>query len=36
MFDEFKEFMKKEYSEEFKDDNDIEKLIGEMEKMEIK
>ena len=36
MFDEFKEFMKKEYSEEFKDDNDIEKLIGDMEKMEIK
>ena len=36
MFDEFKEFMKKEYSDEFKDDNDIEKLIGDMEKMEIK
>ena len=36
MFDEFKEFMKKEYSKEFKDDNDIGKLNGDMEKMEIK
>ena len=36
MFDEFKEFMKKEYNEEFKDDNDIEKLIKDIENMEIK
>jgi NAD-dependent SIR2 family protein deacetylase len=36
MLDEFKEFMKKEYNEEFKDNNDIEKLIGDLEKLEIK
>ena len=36
MLDEFKEFMKKEYDEEFKDDNDVEKLIGDLEKLEIK
>ena len=36
MLDEFKEFMKKEYNEEFKDDNDIEKIIGDLEKLEIK
>ena len=36
MYDKFKVFMKKEYSDEFKDDNDIEKLIGDIKKMEIK
>ena len=34
--EEFKEFMKKEYNEEFKDDNDIEKLIGDLENLKIK
>ena len=36
MLDEFKEFMKKEYNEEFKDKNEIEKLIGDIEKLKIK
>ena len=36
MLDEFKDFMKKEYNEEFKDGNDIEKLIKDIEKLEIK
>ena len=36
MLDEFKEFMNKEYKEEFKDENEIEKLIGEMKNLEIK
>ena len=30
MIDEFKEFMKNEYKDEFKDDNEIENLIGDM------
>lgn len=36
MIDEFKEFMKNEYKDEFKDDNEIENLIGDMEKLNIK
>ena len=36
LIDEFKDFMKKEYGEEFKDGNDIDKLIGDLEKLEIK
>ena len=36
MLDEFKEFMNKEYKEEFKDKNEIEKLIGDMKNLEIK
>ena len=36
MIDEFKEFMKNEYKDEFKDDNEIENLIGDMEKLKIK
>ena len=36
MLDEFKDFMKKEYNEEFKDKNEIEKLIGDIEKLKIK
>ena len=36
MLDEFKDFMKKEYNEEFKDKNEIEKLIGDFEKLKIK
>ena len=36
MIDEFKDFMKKEYNEEFKDENEVEKLIGDLEKLEIK
>ena len=35
MLDEFKEFMKKEYNEVFKDDNAIEKLIGDLENLKI-
>ena len=35
MFNEFKDFMKKEYNEEFKDDNDIEKLIENIENLKI-
>ena len=31
MLDEFKDFMKKEYNEEFKDKNEIEKLFGDIE-----
>ena len=36
MIDEFKEYMKNEYKDEFKDDNEIENLIGDMEKLNIK
>ena len=36
MLDEFKDFMKKEYNEEFRDENEIEKLIGNIENFEIK
>ena len=36
LLDEFKEFMKKEYNEEFKDGNAIEKLIGDLENLKIK
>ena len=36
MIDEFKDFMKNEYKDEIKDDYEIEKLIGEMEKLNIK
>ena len=36
MLDEFKDFMKKEYNEEFKDSNDIEKLIKNIENLQIK
>ena len=36
MLDEFKDFMKKEYNEEFKDKNEIEKLIGDIENLKIK
>ena len=36
MIDEFKDFMKNEYKDEFKDDNEIEKLICDMEKLNIK
>ena len=36
LIDEFKDFMKKEYGEEFKDGNDVDKLIGDLEKLEIK
>ena len=36
MIDEFKEFMKNEYKDEFKDDNEIENLIGDKEKLNIK
>ena len=36
MIDEFKEFMKNEYKDEFKDDNEIENLIGDMEKLNVK
>ena len=35
MFNEFKDFMKKEYNKEFKDDNDIEKLIESIENLKI-
>ena len=36
MLDEFKDFMKKEYNEEFKGKNEIEKLIGDIENLKIK
>ena len=36
MLDEFKDFMKKEYNEEFRDENEIEKLIGNIENLKIK
>ena len=36
MIDKFKEFMKNEYKDEFKDDNEIEKLIGDIEKINNK
>ena len=36
MIDEFKEFMKNEYKDEFKDDNEIEKSIGNIEKINNK
>ena len=35
-FDEFKGFMKNNYNEEFKDDNEIEKLISDIEQLKIK
>ena len=36
MLDEFKDFMKKEYNEEFKDKNEIEKFFGNIENLKIK
>ena len=36
MLDEFKDFMKKEYNEEFNYKNEIEKLIGDIENLKIK
>jgi len=36
MLDEFKDFIKKEYNEEFKDKNEIEKFFGNIENLKIK
>jgi hypothetical protein len=36
MFDEFKDFMKKEYNKEFKDESEIEKLFKDFEILKIK